>query len=189
MRRRVCIDPGHGGHRHVLPPTANEGSWEEKVCLHCQRPFYVRKCYAKRGQGRFCSTACGTTYRNINDNPTKKAEVRAKISANHANVSGDKNPMYGRRGERAPSWVDGRNSISGRIWRKIALMNKPAVCELCGTTETQHKIHVHHKDGDTKNNILNNLLVVCVGCHNNVAHEYQRNALGQYVSAIRKEVM
>lgn len=35
-------------------------------------------------------------------------------------------------------------------------------CILCGSTE---ELHVHHVDKNRKNNNLNNLLLVCEGCH------------------------
>lgn len=41
------------------------------------------------------------------------------------------------------------------------------VCELCGATKS---IDVHHKDGDYKNNSLDNLMIVCRSCHMKLHH-------------------
>lgn len=164
----------------------NNEKWEEKECLQCGKHFLVRKCYTKRGQGKFCSTSCGTTYRNIIDNPSKSESTRIKISANHADVSGVNNPMYGRKGSNAPSYIDGRNSIlgykGGDIWRKIALINKPHICEICGEKASGKRLHIHHKDKNHSNNSLDNLMVVCVNCHNNVIHKRLRDDLGRFTS-------
>src|SRR3989304_8979609 len=103
----------------------------EYTCVECGLSFLVYPCYARRGNVRFCSVSCGTRHRNLHNNPSWKPEVRAKISSNHADVSGEKNPMFGRNGEEAPGYIDGRNAIVGDTWRKIALTHKEHTCELC----------------------------------------------------------
>ena len=163
--------------------------WEEKQCKQCGKIFWVRKCYTKRGQGIFCSTSCGTTYRNTVNNPTRDPEVRLKISVNHYDVSGKNNPMYGRRGWTAPSYKDGRSVILGDLWRKLALINKPQRCEICGNKpDKKRKLHVNHKDGNRKNNNLDNLQVVCSSCHNNKLHLRKRDKQGRFLPAGKKVV-
>lgn len=170
---RVCLDPGHE-------------TWTERTCINCGKNFVVRTCYTKRGQGKFCSTSCGTTYRNKTDNPSWKPETREKISKNHADVSGENNPMYGKRGADAPGYIDGRrldedgNKISGDIWRVIALHYKKPVCESCGEDVSGIRFHVHHRDENRKNNNLENLMISCVRCHNFILHQRKRNSLGQF---------
>jgi len=90
--------------------------------------------------------------------------------------------MYGRKGPLAPSWIDGRNSIKGDIWRKIALIHKPPVCEICGEVVHGRRLHIHHKDKNRKNNDLENLRVVCVSCHNNVIHKRKRDQFGRFTN-------
>jgi hypothetical protein len=160
--------------------------WEKHVCMQCGKEFMVRKCYAKRGQGKFCSVSCSTKYRNLHNNPSKRPEVKNKISLNHADVSGSNNPMFGKKGKEAPGYIDGRNSITGDIWRKIALLNKPQACEICGEQISGRKLHIHHKDKNHNNNSLDNLQVVCVRCHNLIIHKRDRDELGRFIS---KEAM
>lgn len=155
--------------------------WEQVSCLQCGTTFSVRPAHFKRGNCKFCSISCGITWRNLHKNPSHDPAVRAKISANHADVSGSNNPMYGRSGKDAPSWIDGRNSISGNTWRGIALVQKPPVCEICDQPATGRRLHVHHKDRDHKNSELDNLTVVCAKCHNNVLHPRERNQLGRFL--------
>ena len=73
----------------------------EKNCLWCGKAFLTYPCEIKKGGGKFCSRSCASTYRNTYNNPAKLAEVREKISKHHADVSGEKNPMYMRRGAEA----------------------------------------------------------------------------------------
>lgn len=142
-------------------------------------------CYVKKGKGKFCSLSCATTYRNLHDNPAKRSEVREKISKNHADVSGKNNPMYGRRGKLAPSYIDGRSYFTGDKWRKIALANKKEYkCEICGCEISGRDLHVHHKDKNRNNNKLDNLMLVCVDCHNKILHPRNRDSLGRFIKEV-----
>ena len=44
----------------------------------------------------------------------------------------------------------------------IAFANYPHECAKCGTTE---KLHVHHLDHNRRNEAVENLMILCVGCH------------------------
>lgn len=157
------------------------------ICLNCGEEFEVYPSHFERGNVKFCSISCATTYRNKTNNPTKRPEVRAKISANHADVSGDKNPMFGRRGVLAPSFIDGRSKYSGDRYRKILLASgRKPVCAICGA---ESQLHVHHADGNHENNKLENLIWLCPKCHNTIAHKYERNAKGQFVGSSINERM
>jgi hypothetical protein len=152
---------------------------EERICLWCGKMFLAYPCEIKKGGGKFCSRSCATTYRNTFDNPAKSAEVRAKISQNHADVSGAKNPMYMKRGESAPSYIDGRNSFTGETYRKMLLASgRKQECEVCKSTE---RLCVHHIDGDHRNNVLENLTWVCYRCHNFIKHAPDRDEKGRFV--------
>lgn len=154
--------------------------WTIRKCKQCEKEFNVRKCYTKRGGGMFCSKSCSMTYRNITNNPTNNPETRLKISKNHADVSGKNNPMYGVRGKGAPSYIDGRNSYNGEVSRKIALANMTHICKVCGEGDIS-KIDVHHIDKDRRNNDIDNLMLVCSKCHQNILHPRARNDLGQFI--------
>jgi hypothetical protein len=156
-------------------------------CLECGRIFYVYPSHYARGNVKFCSLSCSTTWRNKNHNPSKDPKVRARISEHHADVSGKNNPMYGVRGENATGYIDGRNSVCGNIWRKLyftKIGNPKRKCEVCGVIEKSNRFHVHHLNGNRKDNSSKNLIGVCVKCHNNILHERKRNPLGQFQKGV-----
>lgn len=153
----------------------------KRICQQCGKEFYTQSCYLKRGGGKFCSISCNTTFRNLTNNPTRSADVRQKISEHHADVSGENNPMYGKRGNLAPGYIDGRSAakLSAPYQRVLWAAGVEKKCAFCGTVEN---IHVHHKDHDHKNNALENLMYLCVKCHNNIAHKRERGANGRFLS-------
>jgi len=156
----------------------------KRYCQWCDDEFYVYKSQIRNNGGKFCSKSCRMSYRNKIDNPAWQSEVRLKISVNHADVSGKNNPMYGKKGSLAPSYIDGRSFISGDVWRRIALANKPKRCEVCGKEEEGRRLHIHHKDKNRNNNNLNNLQVVCARCHNNILHPRRRDSLGRFIEGV-----
>ena len=151
------------------------------TCIQCGKDFEVFPSHAKRGNVKFCSISCGTTYKNLHNNPSWDEKTRYKISQNHADVSGTRNPMYGKIGEQSPSYIDGRSSFKGEIYRKKLLASGiPARCSICGSVGN---IHVHHKDGNRRHNDLKNLIFACVKCHNTKLHTYQRDSLGRFIGS------
>ena len=148
------------------------------ICQQCGKEFITHTCYVKRGGARFCSHSCHTKYRNIVANPSKRPEVRAKISKNHADVSGENNPMFGVKGKNAPSYIDGRKSFGGGYRGKLIASGVERVCSICGS---KGKLDVHHLDKNHKNNELSNLVWTCRKCHNLVYHKKGRNKLGRFI--------
>lgn len=163
----------------------------ERKCMQCGKKFKTHQCQIKRGGGKFCSLSCSTTYRNIVDNPTKSEAVRLKISLNHADVSGERNPMYGRKGEKSPAYIDGRNLIKGAKYQKLLVSKGIAKkCFICGSVKN---VEVHHIDGNRRNNDFENLVYLCRHCHLTKAHKYARDKKGKFISSmvvdLKEEVM
>ena len=152
----------------------------ERECGYCNKSFLTYLSEIKKGGGKFCSRSCATTYRNIHNNPTKSEEVRKKISLNHADVSGKNNPMYGKRGKDAPSYIDGRSSFIGETYRKKLLASgRKQICEICNTTDN---LQVHHKDKNHYNNNIDNLAWLCSKCHHTIAHKHLRDSQGRFIN-------
>lgn len=149
------------------------------TCHECKSEFKVFPYRIRRGNVQFCSNSCSRTFRNFMDNPSKQPEVRAKISANHADVSGAKNPMFGKVGKDCPGYVDGRRSFADAPYRGKMLANRPHICEECKKSFMVENLQVHHIDEDRNNNEFSNLRLLCAVCHRD-QHPQTRNELGQF---------
>jgi hypothetical protein len=78
-------------------------------------------------------------------------------------IRGERNGSFGKKDEQAHNWRGG-NSRWYCINHYRPLANTLVQqCSLCGTAE---KLIVHHVDGNYKNNVLENVQIVCRGCHN-----------------------
>lgn len=157
------------------------------ICKQCGAVFHAPPSRVKNGGGKFCSISCATRYRNLYSNPTRSKAVRVKISQNHADVSGKNNPMYGRRGDKAPSFIDGRSSFKGERYRRI--IKASGVKEECAICGARENLHVHHRDGNHKNNDINNLTYLCLKCHYTLAHEHIRDSSGRFIGATLKQIV
>ena len=158
----------------------------KRVCMQCGVEFETWPAEIRKGGGKFCSRSCRATYNNLKNNPAKRPEVRKKISDNHADVSGEKNPMYGRRGELAPSYIDGRKAALGNVAKYRAMLWASGVekkCKICGS---EVDLDVHHIDGDHSNNVLENLVYLCRRCHRTIAHKSIRDSKGRFMSKERE---
>jgi 5-methylcytosine-specific restriction endonuclease McrA len=65
--------------------------------------------------------------------------------------------------------IEGRNTMRAHLKRRLlqAGLLEPK-CYYCGITEWLGKpvsLELHHKDGNGKNNLLENLLLLCPNCH------------------------
>ena len=155
----------------------------KRICKQCGKEFKVWPYIAKRGGGKFCSISCGTTYRNLHDNPNPYYNPNRKKQEKETrpNMKGKNNPMYGVRliGKKNPSYIDGRSKY-GEYYRMVAFENKECKCEVCGKEGKPKDFHVHHKNKNRKNNKLQNLIIACPSCHRKTLHKRERDELGRF---------
>jgi uncharacterized protein YjcR len=123
-----------------------------------------------------------------NLSPTKRPEVKQKMSNNHYDCIGDKNPNFGNgykiEGDKNPNWLGGISN-NGYSWKfnnslKEQIRNRDNhTCQNCSMTEKEHLIkynellHVHHIDYNKMNCQENNLITLCLKC--NILANYNRN--------------
>lgn len=62
-----------------------------KNCLYCNKEFKTIPCEIKRGNGKFCSQSCSTSYRN-NISKTLNIHFPSAIYRFYFNISKDKHP-------------------------------------------------------------------------------------------------
>lgn len=56
--------------------------------------------------------------------------------------------------------------------------NRKYVCEICGISTWNNKsikLEIHHKDGNYKNNKLNNVILICPNCHSQTDNYKSKN--------------
>lgn len=123
-----------------------KGGSVEKTCQYCGKIFFVKP--SKKETAKYCSHSC---------------EAKNRV------------------GERSPNWKGGHPKYYGATWKKQrerALRRDNYTCQNCGATGV--KLHVHHikskrdfKDPE-KANRLDNLITLCMKCHNNITDKKER---------------
>ena len=111
-------------------------------------------------------------------------QARKKTSYRNSKL-GNKNPMFGLRGEETHVFIgdvsDGKGYIlvlkpewyTGRIGCKHIFKHHMVVCEALGITAIPKGWCVHHIDGNKVNNELHNLALLTVGAHTRL-HQLER---------------
>ncbi len=145
----------------------------KRRCLICGEDFFIKKFHAEKGWGKYCSVKCRTKgqhkgkfvkcdycgkqiYRTPRDFRKSKSKrffcsVGCHCSWENKNV---------RCGVNAPNWIAGESAYRDLMRR----YNIPAKCNRCGIAD--HRVLIaHHKDGDRKNNTIENLERLCCNCH------------------------
>lgn len=74
-------------------------------------------------------------------------------------------------GEKNGQW---RGGVNYDYYRRVAFEHYPNMCSVCGTKK---KLEVHHKDKNRKNNVVENLMIVCLKCHKSIHKEMNGWAL------------
>ena len=141
------------------------------ICKVCNVIFYAKPSHIKLGWGKYCSVTC----RNIsqfNGNKLRCDICQKEIYRSMARLSHSKSGKFycskkcqtlWRNSffieERHPNWTDG---IS--IYQKLLKGAVVPKCLLCGLKD-ERILAVHHKDHNTHNNTLINLVWLCYNCH------------------------
>lgn len=148
-------------------------------CKICGKEFYAKPFHTNKGWGKYCSIQCRSKsqfngkwvecvncgkkiYRTPRDYRKSRSKrffcsVSCHCSWENKNV---------RCGANAPNWIAGENAYRD-IMRRAGIAKK---CNRCGI-EDKRVLAVHHKDGNRKNNTIENLEWLCRNCHF-IAHWY-----------------
>jgi len=148
-------------------------------CKKCDKIFYSKPSWIKKGGGKYCSKYCYSQAR-------KKGRVIKCFTCGketykqlkELNKSKDRKFFCGMRcslqwhnstfiGSRHPNWIHGEYS-----YREVMKRNKIVqVCALC-KSNNKKVIIVHHIDKNRKNNTIKNLTWLCRNCHF-LVHNYE----------------
>lgn len=106
-----------------------------KICDNCGIEFTVS---SSRANKKFCSDLCATQAHITMKERRKKTKLLQRVK---------------------------RGPTTSRTLRKFVFSNKPKRCEICGYSEFDFCLDVHHIDEDCTNNSIENLKVLCCICH------------------------
>ena len=117
------------------------------VCKRCGKTFV----HVGRGWRKFCVECRKIVSLEISlDWQTKYKTMKPGVGSGGAQWQED-NHQY----------IDGSSQYLAR-YRTRCLKVKDAVCIICGSIKN---VHVHHKDGDSRNYAVDNLEPLCASCH------------------------
>jgi hypothetical protein len=142
-------------------------------CKICGKEFYVKPFHLKKGWGKYCSIKCRAKaqyngkwvkcfncgkkiYRTPND--YRKAKSKRFFCSVSCHCSWENKNV--RCGINSPNWIAGEAAYRDLMRR----CKVPFKCNECGIADKRVLV-VHHKDGDRKNNNIENLERLCCNCH------------------------
>jgi len=161
----------------------------EIPCGVCGGIFYAKPSHQSLGWGKYCSVKCRskaqlkgktveclTCHKQVYKSPAQIKHSRSgsffcskscqAISRNSSYTSQDH-----------PNWTTGIT-----VYRDILLRSGVnQVCSCCNIDDIRVLV-VHHLDHNRHNNLVSNLIWVCLNCHHLIHHdkEYERKLLIQY---------
>lgn len=144
-----------------------------RKCKVCGKLFFIKKFHADKGWGKSCSIKCRSKAQR-NGKWVKCENCGKKVYRTPRDFRKSKNKRFFcsvnchcswenknvRCGVNAPNWIAGESAYRDLMHRhKI-----PLICSRCGISDRRVLI-VHHKDGNRKNNNIDNLQRICCNCH------------------------
>lgn len=142
-----------------------DGRYSKKhFCLRCSKP--ISYCCWKYG-----SQLCISCSKKGDRNPAKREDVRYKISKNHADFSGKRNPSYIHGENNFPYSMVFTKKLKEQIRRRDNYQ-----CQLCNKKERHLKGHhkkldIHHINYNKMNSKGYNLITLCKHCNSTVNFE------------------
>jgi hypothetical protein len=161
-------------------------------CRVCNKEFYAKLNWIKKGYGKYCSVGCRGIFQRMGKKikcHTCGKEIYRSLRDIKRSKSGNffcnkicSNEWIGKqqRTENNPNWEGGESSY------KIILKRTDSspTCFLCG--ENNYRILcAHHKDKNRSNNNVQNLIWLCRNCHFLVHHyKNEENHLNKKLNLI-----
>ena len=151
-------------------PNYTSENMVRRICGWCGKELDIIP--AKVRLMNFCSRQCSGRYRR--GKPFHSEATKQRISQH---LKGRSNPHLAKiarkqRGPRHPRWRgDQATRHSGRHRAQLLYELKP--CEVCRLEPRGHRVHRHHKDGNTLNNSPENIAFLCAK-HHGEAHRKMR---------------
>ena len=161
------------------------------ICERCRNEFFENWMIDKRIEPRFCSKKCAMsrsfsieTLKKISESNRKPWTEERKTNYVHTSFFTEESIKKSidtcklKRENRIKDCLDRKdyNSMPGKFRRALILKEVNYCCESCHNSHWLGKplwLEIHHKDGNNKNNVRENLIVVCPNCHSVVDENYR----------------
>ncbi len=148
------------------------------ACQQCNKQFYAKPNWIKRGWGKFCSRDCVFESQK-RGSLTKCFTCDKEIYKSPRALSGSKSGNYFCSkscqtiwrnsifvGPNHSNWKGGEKSYRDILLRTTTLQ----VCKRCELSDTR-VLAVHHIDRNRQNNKVENLVWLCHNCHYLIHHD------------------
>jgi len=158
----------------------------EAICEYCDNVVLVTD--NRRNGIHFCNRDCYDSYRTENKYLTIECDFCGKEIVKqvsrvkqrpHSYCSSEcQHKHFGKlyQGEDAPGWKGGVSfEHYPKEWnnqlKQLIRERDNNTCQLCGASDIERVLHVHHIDYNKKNNELNNFITLCNVCHGKTNHD------------------
>lgn len=167
-------DRGRASLKILYEKRIEEYNKKPNLCFICNTPLnYSRRKY------KFCSHTCSAIYSNRNHKSKKYCKnCGNEITRKNANLfcSHRCTGIYNK--QLLYETIESNNSVSYKTLRDYLMDKQKERCSKCGWGEQNPVsktvcLDLHHKDGDFKNNKLNNVELLCPNCHS-LTDNYKR---------------
>jgi hypothetical protein len=142
-----------------------------KKCAECRKRYYVPKHVFEKSKA--CSLKCIGKIAKRRQVKLVCSTCKKKFNRQRARLKNSRSGYYfcGRICKEVAQSLGGIEAIqpdhygSGRKYRNRALKLLGKKCSKCGYDTHVKMLDVHHRDSDRSNNVIKNLVVLCVWCH------------------------
>lgn len=167
----ICRKAGFASQNSELKKMQNVSKWELRECFNCKNKFNIRKIDKQKYCSLLCANKCPIRIEKVtqslyggsrhNQRHTEETKLRLSIIQKGKHIS--------------PETEFKRTNGIG-CYKKIAIENGAIpICKQCGKEGNFGRmIHIHHIDKNRRNNKPDNLIVLCVTCHNRVHRKVKK---------------
>ena len=155
-----------------------------KICPKCNKPH--------EKSGKFCSRSCANSRTFTTESKEKKSKSSKKFYSSLSpeeltKFQADKRSKYDfdsaqrkvQEKNRARSWSRPYEEMSHDSVRRRLLHERNYTCEECGIGNTYNgkplSLELDHIDGNSKNNKVENLRILCPNCHSQTPTHRSKN--------------
>ena len=160
----------------------------KRVCLICNKDFYVKPSVVKKGQGSFCSQECWLKFirgssiktcevcgKKFKSCPSRLEKGWGKYCSKKCMGKAKTGQYFGNYGDKHPNWRGGTSEEPyafefSKQLKELIRHRDGYKCQKCGCPEIENnkKLTCHHIDYDKKNCLPINLISLCSSCNSKV---------------------